>query len=164
MNWHQGLGFATWASWLATNLAGEGNYNEDKQFYKLRDTLPNQILTSYLAQPSDDKLLLYSIVKNYHEEGTSQHGQLAYLTVGLYTATAFLSFAAPAKLENEPTEGWSTILTHKSMIFLHLPAMLLLPSLGQKLEHGTYGDLQNMRNVGWLGFSALTVSIATFYF
>lgn len=165
LNWHQGLGFVTWTSWLATNLVGEGKYNEDKEFYKLRDTLPNQILSSYLIQPSDDKLLLYSIVKNYREEERlSQHGQLAYLTFGLYTATAYFAFAAPSKVDTEPTEGWSTILTHKSMIFIHLPAMLLLPSLGQKLEHGTYNDLQNMRNVGWLGFSALTISIATFYF
>ena len=165
LNWHQGLGLATWSAWLATNLAGEGKYNEDKNFYKLRDNLPDQILTSYLIQPSNDKLFLYSVVKNFREEeGLSQHGQLAYLTFGLYSATAIMAFTAPSKIEDNRTEGWSTILTHKSMIFIHLPAMLMLPTLGQKLEHGTYADLQNMRNVGWLGFSALTVSIATFYF
>jgi hypothetical protein len=164
LNWHQGLGLAAWGSWLATNIAGEAKYNEDKNFYKLRDTLPSQILTSYLIEPSNDKLLLYTITKNYHEEGTSEHGKLAYLTVGLYSASAYLAFMAPGKIDDTRTEGWSTIFTHKAMIFVHLPAMLALPSLGQKLEHGSAQDLENMRNVGWLGFSALTISIASFYF
>lgn len=164
LNWHQGLGLAAWGSWLATNLAGEAKYNEDKFFYKLRDTLPSQILTSYLIEPSNDKLLLYTITKNYHEEGTSEHGKLAYLTVGLYSASAYFAFMAPGKIDDTRTEGWSTIFTHKAMIFVHLPAMLALPSLGQKLEHGTAQDLENMRNVGWLGFSAFTISIASFYF
>jgi hypothetical protein len=164
LNWHQGLGLAAWGSWLATNIAGEAKYNEDKFFYKLRDTLPSQILTSYLIEPSNDKLLLYTITKNYHEEGTSEHGKLAYLTVGLYSASAYFAFMAPGKIDDTRTEGWSTIFTHKAMIFVHLPAMLALPSLGQKLEHGTAQDLENMRNVGWLGFSALTISIASFYF
>jgi hypothetical protein len=164
LNWHQGLGLAAWGSWLATNIAGEAKYNEDKFFYKLRDTLPSQILTSYLIEPSNDKLLLYTITKNYHEEGTSEHGKLAYLTVGLYSASAYFAFMAPGKIDDTRTEGWSTIFTHKAMIFIHLPAMLALPSLGQKLEHGTAQDLENMRNVGWLGFSALTISIASFYF
>ncbi len=164
LNWHQGLGLAAWGSWLATNLAGEASYNEDKPLYKLRDTLPSQILTSYLLEPTNDKLLLYTITKNYHEEGTSEHGKLAYLTVGLYSASAYFAFMAPGKIEDTRTEGWNTIFTHKAMIFIHLPAMLLLPSLGQKLEHGTAQDLENMRNVGWLGFSALSISIASFYF
>ncbi len=164
LNWHQGLGLAAWGSWLATNIAGEAKYNEDKSFYKLRDTLPSQILTSYLIEPTNDKLLLYTITKNYHEEGTSEHGKLAYLTVGLYSASAYFAFMAPGKIDDTRTEGWSTIFTHKAMIFVHLPAMLALPSLGQKLEHGSAQDLENMRNVGWLGFSALSISIASFYF
>ncbi len=164
LNWHQGLGLAAWGSWLATNIAGEAKYNEDKAFYKLRDTLPSQILNSYLLEPSNDKLLYYTIAKNYHEEGTSEHGKLAYLTVGLYSASAYFAFMAPGKIEDTRTEGWSTIFTHKAMIFVHLPTILVLPSLGQKLEHGTAQDLENMRNVGWLGFSALSISIASFYF
>jgi hypothetical protein len=73
LNWHQGLGLAAWGSWLATNIAGEAKYNEDKAFYKLRDTLPSQILNSYLLEPSNDKILYYTIAKNYHEEAEHEH-------------------------------------------------------------------------------------------
>lgn len=162
LNWHQGLGLATWVSWLATNLAGEAAYKEDYKFYKLRDTLPNQILAAYAVEPTNDKLFIYYAVKNFEEKGGSTHGQLGYLTFGLYTASAAFAFLSPAKTDNSPEEGWNTIWTHKSMIFIHLPAMLALPYIGANMH--TAKDVDNMRAIGWIGFSALSVSIATFYF
>ena len=92
LNWHQGLGLATWVSWLATNIAGEEEYKEKYKFYKLRDNLPNQLLAYYAVEPSNDKLFLYYVVKNFEEKEHSSHGQLGYLTFGLYTATAAFSF------------------------------------------------------------------------
>ncbi|MBP7284059.1 MAG: hypothetical protein KBA66_20920 [Leptospiraceae bacterium] len=162
LNWHQGLGLATWVSWLATNLAGEEEYREKYKFYQLRDNLPNQLLAYYAVEPSNDKLLLYYVVKNFEEKEHSTHGQLGYLTFGLYTASAAFAFLSPAKIDNSPEEGWNTIWTHKSMIFIHLPAMLALPYIGANMH--TAKDVDNMRAIGWIGFSALSVSIATFYF
>ena len=162
LNWHQGLGLATWGTWLATNIAGEQKYKEEHGYFELRDKLPNQILTSYLIQPSNDKLLLYYAIKNFEEEGHSSHGQLGALTFVLYSATASMAFLSPGRLNDVPEEGWTTMFTHKSMIFIHLPAMISLAYLGSNLEEAR--DLENMRNIGWAGFSALTVSLATFYF
>ena len=46
------------------------------------------------------------------------------------------------------------------MIFIHLPAMLALPYIGANLH--TAQDVDRMREIGWLGFSALTISIEAF--
>ncbi|MCB1191446.1 MAG: hypothetical protein H7A23_19545 [Leptospiraceae bacterium] len=165
LEWHQALGLATWVSWLATNVAGEASYKEEYSKYKLSRRLPNYILTSYLMAPSDDKLLLYAMSKRGYEEPMGNHGKLGFLTFTLYGATAFLSFMAPKKVDVTPQKGWSTIFTHKAMIFIHLPCMLALPYLGEKAVHNASAQgLTDMRNVGWLGFAALSVSIATFYF
>lgn len=165
LEWHQALGLATWVSWLATNMAGEVEYKEKYSLYKLYNRLPNYILSSYLLEPSNDKLLLYALSKQSYEEPTGNHGKLGFLTFTLYSATAILSFMAPKKIDTGPQKGWSTIFSHKAMIFIHLPCMLALPYLGEKAVHDASAQgLTDMRNVGWLGFGALSLSIATFYF
>jgi hypothetical protein len=160
LEWHQITGFATWGFWLATNIAGEQAKDSYRKEY---EPLANIVL---LSNPAQNGILYYAIMDSSPWESKSSHGHepLAAATFLLYGATAGLSFLSPSKLQADREEGWSSIFTHKAMIFIHLPSMIGLAALGPQIETGGPKTLQQMQNVGWLGFGALTVAIATFYF
>ncbi|TGK13798.1 hypothetical protein EHO60_00105 [Leptospira fletcheri] len=160
LNWHQTLGFLTWASWLATNLAGERSLSHlHREYQPLADFV-------LLSNPQQN-FLAYNLILHASpwdgDPGGSTHKALAGTTFTLYALTAGFAFLAPSNtLVREP--GLTTIFTHKAMIWIHLPAMLALPFLGQEIPKQGPGAAHRMEAVGWTGFAALTISIATFYF
>ncbi|TGJ99741.1 hypothetical protein EHO59_15100 [Leptospira semungkisensis] len=163
LNWHQGLGLLTWGFWLATNLAGERSLSHlHKEYQPFADYLliqdPHNTHNSYTA---------YTLLMNASpwdgDPGGSTHKSLAGTTFTLYALTAGLAFFSPSKkLEREP--GLSTIFTHKALIWVHLPAMLALPFIGEQIPKHGPSAAHTMEAVGWTGFAAFTMSIAVFYF
>jgi hypothetical protein len=119
-----------------------------------------------LSNPSQNGLLYYGIMNAspWDSKSASTHKSLAAATFLMYSATAGLAFFSPGKLQPDREEGWTSIFTHKAMIFIHLPSMIGLAVLGGQVEKGGPHTVHQMQNVGWLGFSAITVAIATFYF
>lgn len=160
LEWHQLTGFATWGLWLATNLAGEKAKDSYKKEY---EPIANVVL---LANPNQNALLYYGImqVSPYDSKGGATHGSLAGATFLMYSITAGLAFFSPSKLQSDREEGWTTIFTHKAAIFVHLPSMLALASLGSQVQKGGPHVINEMQTIGWVGFGALSLSIATFYF
>ncbi|EPG67209.1 hypothetical protein [Leptospira wolffii] len=160
LNWHQGLGLLTWGFWLATNLAGEKSLSHLHKEYE-------PFATFFLAQNPQQNLPVYTYLMQVSpwdgDPGGSTHKSLAGTTFTLYALTAGLAFFSPSK-SFEREEGLSTIFTHKAMIWIHLPAMLALPFIGQQIPKDGHSAADTMRTVGWAGFSAFTVSIAVFYF
>lgn len=160
LNWHQGLGLLTWGFWLATNLAGERALSHlHREYQPFADFV-------LLSNPQQN-LAAYNLILNASpwtgDPGGNTHKSLAGTTFTLYALTAGLAFLAPSNtLVREP--GLTTIFTHKAMIWIHLPAMLALPFLGQEIPKGGPGAAHRMEVVGWTGFAAFTISIATFYF
>ncbi|MGJ4747274.1 hypothetical protein ACQV5M_13015 [Leptospira sp. SA-E8] len=160
LDWHQGLGLLTWGFWLATNLAGEQALSNLKREY---EPYANYLL---ITDPQRNLLLYTALMKSSpwdSESSGSAHAALAGTTFTLYALTAGLAFFSPSKtLEREP--GLSTIFTHKAMIWIHLPAMLALPFIGERISKEGPSAANEMRAVGWAGFGAFSVSIAVFYF
>ncbi|EPG75614.1 hypothetical protein LEP1GSC058_2303 [Leptospira fainei serovar Hurstbridge str. BUT 6] len=160
LNWHQGLGLLTWGFWLATNLAGERALSHlHREYQPFADFV-------LLSNPQQN-LLAYNLILNASpwtgDPGGNTHKSLAGTTFTLYALSAGLAFLAPSNtLAREP--GLTTIFTHKAMIWIHLPAMLALPFLGQEVPKNGPGAAHRMEAVGWTGFAAFTISIATFYF
>ncbi|TGM98805.1 hypothetical protein [Leptospira dzoumogneensis] len=160
LDWHQGLGLATWMFWLATNIVGEQALSNLKREY---EPYANYLL---ISDPQKNLILYTALMKASpwdSESSGSMHSALAGTTFALYTITAGLAFFSPSKsLEREP--GLSTIFTHKAMIWIHLPAMLALPFIGERISKEGPSAANEMRAVGWAGFGAFSVSIAVFYF
>ncbi|TGL36448.1 hypothetical protein EHQ52_00810 [Leptospira koniambonensis] len=160
LDWHQVLGLATWAFWLTTNLVGEQALSNLKKEY---EPYANYLL---ISDPQKNLLLYTALMKASpwdSESSGSSHAALAGTTFTLYAITAGLAFFSPSKsLEREP--GLSTIFTHKAMIWIHLPAMLALPLIGERISKEGPSAANEMRAVGWAGFGAFSVSIAVFYF
>ena len=160
LDWHQGLGLLTWGFWLATNLVGEQALSNLKREY---EPYANFLL---ISDPQKNLLLYTALMKSSpwdSESSGSMHSTLAGTTFTLYAITAGLAFFSPSKsLEREP--GLNTIFTHKAMIWIHLPAMLALPFIGERISKEGPSAANEMRAVGWAGFGAFSVSIAVFYF
>lgn len=166
LEWHQIAGIATWFSWLATNLAGE---NAEKNYHREFEPYARAMLILNPTQNSTQSYMLYQYIMNVSPWDTSdsqrrQHSELAYTTVTLYAVTAGLAFLSPSSVNLEREAGWSTIFTHKAMIFIHLPAMLALPAMGEATKTGGPASVHRMQEVGWAGFSALSVAMFAFYF
>lgn len=104
LSWHQTMGLVTWASWLATNLAGEQARGSFRKEYEPYANL------AFLLNPSQNAPLYYYIMKSSPwDSDDSQrrlHSTLGLTTFALYSATAFLSFTAQPKEETalEPAE------------------------------------------------------------
>ena len=162
LNWHQTLGLAAWASWLATNLAGEQARGSFKKEYEPYANL------AFLLNPSQNGPLYYYIMKSSPWDSSDYqrrlHATLGLTTFALYSATAFFSFTAPSKEDTAPEPGWSSIFTHKAMILIHLPAMLAMPYYSSQIHSKGPEAVNGMRNAGWIGFSALSIAMFTFYF
>ena len=162
LSWHQTMGLVTWASWLATNLAGEQARGSFRKEYEPYANL------AFLLNPSQNAPLYYYIMKSSPwDSDDSQrrlHSTLGLTTFALYSATAFLSFTAPSKEDTAPEPGWSSIFTHKAMILIHLPAMLAMPYYSSQIHSRGPEAVNGMRNAGWIGFSALSIAMFTFYF
>ncbi len=160
LDWHQGLGLLTWGFWLATNIVGEQALSNLKREY---EPYANYLL---ISDPQKNLPLYTALMKSSpwdSESSGSSHAALAGTTFTLYAITAGLAFFSPSKsLEREP--GLNTIFTHKAMIWIHLPAMLALPFIGERISKEGPSAANEMRAVGWAGFSAFSVSIAVFYF
>jgi hypothetical protein len=180
---HQFLGFSTLILWLATNLEGEKalknlyktsdqyaryllamnpQYNKDPlyNYYILKQPDRHSFTAEYyLLQDPNKNLQTYLMLKSteewYASKNGERHKKLAYLTTVFYALTATTAFLAP---EGIPTnyKGYDSLFFHKLMIPIHLSAMLLLPSLGEKIEHKGYYAALKMKQTGWIGFSALT--------
>ena len=166
LEWHQILGIATWFSWLATNLSGE---RAEKSFYKEYEPYAIAVLVLNPTGNSTQSYFLYQTMMNASPWDSTdslkrQHTQLAYTTFSLYALTAGLAFLSPSSVSLEREEGWSTIFTHKAMIFIHLPAMLALPILGAETHRNGPEAVHKMQAVGWTGFSALSIALVAFYF
>jgi hypothetical protein len=166
LDWHQIAGIATWFSWLATNIAGE---NAAKNYHREFEPYARAMLILNPTQNSTQSFMLYQYIMNVSPWDTSdsqrrQHSELAYTTFTLYAVTASLAFLSPSSVNLEREPGWSTIFTHKAMIFIHLPAMLALPVLGADTKTGGPASVHRMQEVGWTGFSALSVAMFAFYF
>lgn len=166
LEWHQVTGFLTWFSWLATNVAGE---RAEKSYHKEFEPYARAMLVLNPMNDTSQSYLLYQFILHVSPWDSSdsqhrEHVQLAYTTVSLYAVTAGLAFLSPTPVNLDREPGWSTIFTHKSMILIHLPSMLALPFLGAKIHQGGPEAVQRMQYVGWTGFSALSIAIATFYF
>ncbi len=160
LTWHQGLGLLTWGFWLATNIAGEQALSN---LHKEYEPLANLLLASNPQQNQLAYLFLMNASPWDADPGGTAHKSLAGATFSLYALTAGLAFFSPSKtLEREP--GLSTIFTHKALIWIHLPAMLALPFIGQQIPKDGHPAANTMRAVGWTGFTAFTISIAVFYF
>ncbi|GBF37565.1 hypothetical protein [Leptospira johnsonii] len=160
LDWHQGLGLLTWGFWLATNIVGEQALSNLKREY---EPYANYLL---ISDPQKNLFLYTALMKSSpwdSESSGSMHSALAGTTFTLYALTAGLAFFSPSKtLEREP--GLSTIFTHKAMIWIHLPAMLALPFIGERISKEGPSAANEMRAIGWAGFGAFSVSIAVFYF
>ena len=160
LNLHQGFGLATWAFWLATNIAG------DQALDHLRpanEELANVLL---LQDPRNNLPIYYYLMRTseWKVKGGSPHRSLAGITMGLYFATAGLSLFAPARFEAAERGGWDAMSTHKLLAVFHFAAMLSLPVLGARIEHHGPAAARDMEAVGWAGFSAFSVAVAVFYF
>ena len=160
LNLHQGFGLATWAFWLATNIAGDRALDhlhpaneEIANVLLLQDPQSNLPIYIYLVRTSEWKV-----------QGGSPHRSLAGMTMGLYFTTAGLSLLAPAKFQAAEHGGWDIMSTHKLLAVFHFAAMLSLPVLGARIEHQGPGAARSMQAVGWAGFGAFSVAVAVFYF
>ncbi|WP_246048800.1 hypothetical protein [Leptospira sarikeiensis] len=160
LDWHQKLGLLTWGFWLATNIVGEQALSNLKREY---EPFANYLLLSDPQKNAPLYLALMNVSPWDSESSGSSHASLAYTTFTLYSITAVLAFFSPSKtIERE--YGLNTIFTHKAMIWIHLPAMLSMPFLGEKISKEGPSAAETMRTVGWAAFGAFSVSIAVFYF
>ncbi|TQE76551.1 hypothetical protein [Leptospira noguchii] len=122
--------------------------------------------TYFLFKDPANNLPLYFVLKSNEEweakHSGSFHKQLAYSTFGMYLLTASLAFFAPQRIvdsEDSDVNIYSPIFAHKALIPLHLAAMLILPSLGQRIEKHGPEAARDMQQVGWAGFGAFTLSL-----
>lgn len=188
---HQLAGMATWALWLATNLEGEraldslyrrsdeiarlqlinrpAYSNDPLYFLALQSPGRHSISAAYfLAKDPVANLPMYAALTRQDEWEASRsggtHKGLAAATLGMYAVTASLAMFAPRgpKIENE--SGYSPTVLHKSMIPLHLLAMLALPTLGRSIEKEGPDAARRMQNVGWGGFGALSIAFFSMTF
>ena len=190
LNWHQIMGMTTLGLWLATNLAGdEANeslystadeqarflllanpqYSSDPLYYAaIQQPGPRSFAAEYyLSRDPANNLGLYLAMKSNEEwksrKSGNLHKTLAYATFASYALTAGLAYFAPERIEsNEP--GIDSIFFHKAMIPFHLAAMLMLPKLGEEIEHRGPGAAEDMEHVGWAGFGALSIAFFTITF
>jgi len=159
LQWHQIAGMATWGLWLATNIEGE------RALHTLRRKFEPEANYLLLSNPQENLLLYYATLQQSEWESTSglsTHRNLAYATVSAYALTAALSMLAPSRVRE--SDEFDTISAHKLLALVHLAAIASLPTLGRQIERGGPAAAQRMKNVGWAGFGALTMSIAVFYF
>ncbi|TGK23799.1 hypothetical protein EHO98_03820 [Leptospira stimsonii] len=132
----------------------------------------NSIAADYfLLKDPANNLPLYLALKSQEEweakNSGSFHKQLAYATFGMYALTAGLAYFAPKRIvdsEDSDVNIYSPILAHKALIPIHLAAMLLLPSLGQRIEKHGPEAARDMQQVGWAGFGALSLSLLVITF
>ncbi|EMN47197.1 hypothetical protein LEP1GSC088_4603 [Leptospira interrogans str. L1207] len=78
------------------------------------------------------------------------------------SSNCWFSFFAPQRVVDSEDSGvniYSPIFAHKALIPLHLAAMLILPSLGQRIEKHGPEAARDMQQVGWAGFGAFTLSL-----
>ncbi|EMK21753.1 hypothetical protein [Leptospira kirschneri] len=122
--------------------------------------------TYFLLKDPANNFPLYFVLKSNEEweakHSGSFHKQLAYSTFGMYLLTAGLAFFAPKRVvdsEDSDVNVYSPIFAHKALIPLHLAAMLILPSLGQRIEKHGPEAARDMQQVGWAGFGAFTLSL-----
>jgi hypothetical protein len=190
LSWHQTAGLTTWTLWLATNLVGEKAY---KTMYRKSDEFARYILITnpqysndpfyFLAiQPPDKKsiaanylllkdpeknLPLYLTLKQGEEYEARKYGSthaiLARATFISYVLTASFAFSAPPVIQFQDRGGIDSIFFHKSMIPIHLASMVYLAKLSNDVEHKK-GAAREMKNTGWVGFTALSIALITITF
>lgn len=160
LEWHQLAGFVTWGLWLATNLEGERIAGSHRRVGE------DSMRLLWLSDP-DRYTPLYLLYQENAERHTtkssSTHIGLAAATGVAYAITASLALFAPSVYDAAEHDGFDSIWWHKALAFIHLAAMIALPALAHRAEEGPEG-VQTMRNVGWTGFGALSMSIAVLYF
>jgi hypothetical protein len=61
------------------------------------------------------------------------HRELAFLTIGTYTATALLALATPPPLVRR--KQWSSISTHKTLAWVHLTGLVVTPTIGLMIKN-----------------------------
>ncbi|MBU43748.1 MAG: hypothetical protein CMN76_11050 [Spirochaetaceae bacterium] len=187
---HQIMGMTTLGLWLATNLAGEEaneslyssadenarmlllanpQYaNDPVYFLAIQEPGPRSFAAEYfLSRDPANNLGLYLALKSQEEwrsrKSGNLHRSLAYATFASYAITAGLAYFAPERIQStEP--GIDSIFFHKAMIPFHLAAMLMLPRLGEQIEHRGPAAAEEMEHVGWAGFGALSIAFFTITF
>ncbi|MBM9579450.1 hypothetical protein JWG45_20100 [Leptospira sp. 201903070] len=132
----------------------------------------NSIAADYfLLKDPANNLPLYLALKSEEEweakSSGSFHKQLAYATFGMYALTAGLAYFAPKRIvdsEDSDVNIYSPIFAHKALIPIHLAALLLMPSLGEKIGKNGPDAAREMQQVGWVGFGALSISLLVITF
>ncbi|MCG6194815.1 hypothetical protein LFX25_16365 [Leptospira sp. FAT2] len=127
--------------------------------------------TYFLLKDPANNFPLYFALKSQEEWEAKHsgdfHKQLAYSTFGMYMLTAGLAFFAPKRVvdsEDSDVNIYSPIFAHKALIPFHLAAMLILPSLGQRIEKHGPEAARDMQQVGWAGFGAFSLSLLVITF
>ncbi len=128
----------------------------------------NSISADYLLlkDPTNNAPLYFALKSNEEWEARksgSMHRNLASATFAMYAVTASLAYIAPSRIETEESDSsprvFSPLLAHKAMIPIHLLSMLMLPSLGMQIGKEGPHAAQQMSDVGWAGFGALSVAV-----
>ncbi len=187
---HQVMGMTTLGLWLATNLVGDEakeslystadeqarylllanpSYSSDPLYYlAIQQPGPRSFAAEYfLSRDPANNAALYLALKSREQwksrKSGSMHRNLAYATFASYAITAGLAYFAPEGIKSDEP-GIDSIFFHKAMIPFHLAAMLMLPRLGEEIEHRGPSAAEDMEHVGWAGFGALSIAFFTITF
>jgi hypothetical protein len=124
-----------------------------------------------LKDPVNNAPLYFALKSNEEWEAkhsASLHRNLASATFGMYALTAGLAYFAPSRIESEDSSSgsriYSPLIAHKAMIPVHLLSMLMLPSLGMKIGKEGPHAAQQMSDLGWAGFGALSIAVLVITF
>jgi cytochrome b561 len=105
------------------------------------------------------------------QEATELHEILGYSTAASYAATAYFSLTAPELEEGLSEKGWGMKI-HKTLMFVHLPGMILTPIAGYlankaykegKKPSGLAEYKATIANVTYFSFATAALSV-TFNF